>query len=300
VASLDLQNLPALPQSGLIRHAAEFLWRDEHVQALWLGGSFSDGRADEFSDVDLRVAVPASDLPRWRKPDWRSIFGRDGVGNTLTDFGADAFLNHLVLDDGTIFDFFVQSDQRDNKEHAIKVLGCRSAQFAARLATFARSETVPPQAAAAQTLRQLIIDTWIISHKHRKVLARGLHLLMLTGLHHERSVLIRLWYAEHTGMDMAGRPSIHSLTPVTLAVQQAMPARALEIAGMPQRTEAEIIATIETFRDELARFGQALAKKLNFEYPHALEQVVRASWRTFLSAPAHAAAASRASCRTAP
>ena len=68
MTSLDLGVLPTMAQERTISWLAPALWVDERVVALWLGGSLARGEGDDYSDIDLRVAVDPADLEAWR--DW--------------------------------------------------------------------------------------------------------------------------------------------------------------------------------------------------------------------------------------
>jgi hypothetical protein len=274
-----LDDLPNLPQLRSLRRVKEQLDANPDVKAIWLGGSFAAGNADRFSDVDLRVAVAAERLKRWRAPEWPSILGQEPLGQTFLAFGNDAFLHHLVLADGTIFDLFVQSTARDNPERDVKVLACRDAAFGDRLARFAGAAHAalsgPAETAA---VAQVVVDFWINSHKHRKVLGRGLTLLAAVGVQLERMSLLRLWQVLLTGHDAGGRPTIHGLSAGTREVERGLGAAALETFGLPLRTAGEISTAVERNRDEVARVGRKLAARLAFAYPEALEQAVRDAW----------------------
>lgn len=54
--TLNLDALPDLPQSALLKQFAPGLWAAEGVVAMWLGGSLATGTADRYSDVDLFLA----------------------------------------------------------------------------------------------------------------------------------------------------------------------------------------------------------------------------------------------------
>ena len=71
----------------------------------------------------------------------------------------------------------------------------------------------------------------------------------------------RLWYVAATGRDQGTqRPTIHTLTPQAQAVMEMFGTHSLETLGA----------------------GRQLAATLGFEYPDALEQTVRASWKRYL------------------
>ena len=67
-SDLRLEALPPLPQSQTIRAIAPRLWQDERVVAIWLGGSLAAGSADQYSDIDMRIAVAPSDIASWEAP----------------------------------------------------------------------------------------------------------------------------------------------------------------------------------------------------------------------------------------
>src|SRR5206468_8137341 len=54
------------------------------------------------------------------------------VGRLVLQFGDEALLHHLVLSNGVIFDFFVQSTIRRPTQEPLLILGCRSEAFERR------------------------------------------------------------------------------------------------------------------------------------------------------------------------
>jgi hypothetical protein len=274
-------SLPNLAQTAVLRDVVQRLVPNPEMRAIWLGGSFAAGSADRYSDVDLRIAVAPDRLKAWRAPEWRTILNQDQVGGTFLAFGEDALLHHIVLEDGTIFDFFVQSTRHDNPEQAIKVLACRDEAFGERLARFQESAPLQTPPVEAVTLSQTLVEFWINSHKHRKVLGRNLFLVAVAGIQPERMMLLRLWHAFQTGREMGGRPTIHTLTAAAREIERGTGQHALQVVGMPLRNLDEIVAAIETARDEVAQVGRRLAAREGFDYPQRLEQVVRRSWAEF-------------------
>ena len=284
--SLTLENLPALPQSVRLGRLAQRLWEQEEVVALWIGGSIAGGIADEYSDVDLRVAVRPEMLERWGRPDLAALFENEIVGENMSLFGADAVLHHLVLSNGVIFDFWVQSTDRDPAPEHILILGCRDEEYRRRLEDTTPLPTCDFPLAESDTVRQVIVDFWINSLKHSKVLHRKLDLLAAIGVGMERAVLLRLWHVETTGRDNgAARLTIHSLTKTIRALEYDLDPQRWRLQGAALTTRAEIIAAIETNRDDVSRVGQALAAALGFSYPASLEQTVRWSWAASLGSP---------------
>src|SRR5437879_5406837 len=106
---LSLKNLPDLPQCALLAQIAENLWQQEGVRALWLGGSLARGEGDLYSDVDLRLAAAPEALDHWKQPDFDSLFIKRCQVRVYRAFGETAFLHHLLLDNGDIYDLWVQS-----------------------------------------------------------------------------------------------------------------------------------------------------------------------------------------------
>ncbi len=260
------------------------LWAEPDVIALWLGGSFARGAADENSDFDLRVAVRPEALPRWQRADMTAQDLSAQIGETVAGINPmrweGTVLYHLLLTNGLIMDFLVQSVERDPPADWTLVLGCRDAAFGQSLASAQLPPSADPVSADPTVICQAITDFWIGSHKHIRVLSRDLDPLVLIGLSLEQSVLMRLWYVDATDRDQGTqRPTIHSLTQVVRAVTEWVGSRSLEILGSPQTNRAEIKRAIDIHRSEVAAVGRRLAVRLGFVYPDVLEQTVRDCWR---------------------
>lgn len=283
MATLSLDRLPDLPQTATIAGLAPRIWRDERVVALWIGGSIGRGAADRYSDVDLRVAVPPEDLNAWRTPDFAALFDDRIVGQQFLPFGGDAFLHLLVLRNGVMLDFLVQSAARPPLREPVIVLGCRDDDLARALAE--TGQALEPEAAivSGPALRQAIVDFWINSHKHRKVLHRGLDLMIPLGMQSEHMTLLRLWYVQATGEEAGPAPfqGIHGLTALVRSVEGLAGTEALAALGAPMRDRAEIYAAIERNREIVAQVGRALAERYDFEYPADTERMVLQSWEEF-------------------
>lgn len=286
MANLQLNDLPNLPQRATIVQVASTLWSDANVVALWVGGSLARGRGDRYSDVDFRVAVASDQLASWKSPRFDQIFSQVSVvGQDLLQFGDEALLHHLVLSNGEIFDFFVQSTTRLPTQEPLLILGCRSSEFESRLAGQNIVPQVERQAVSKEVVQKLLISFWISSHKHRKVLERGLDLIVPIGLHMEQNMLLRLWYIEVSGQDCGdmGRQTIHSFTEVARTIEKAMGPQALAQIGMPVRDRQELYQTIEHNRQTIALLGRHLAQRYDFAYPFALEATVLQGWQAFLT-----------------
>lgn len=283
---LRLEALPDLPQRAVIEAISAHIWQRYDVVALWLGGSLARGVGDIFSDIDFRVAVAPAQFPLWKTPRFEEIFAHAPVvGQQFLPFGDEAILHHLTLTNGDICDFFVQSSTKEPTPEPRLVLGCRDEQFAAALAAGQQITEGAPQAIQANVVQQLLVDFWINTHKHRKVLNRDLDLLVTFGLSNEKSLLLRLWYIDVSGSDWGDvrRQTIHTLTSVIRTLQEAVGDEALSVIGTPMRNRQEICQAIERNREVVAQVGRRLAHKYTFAYPSELEATVLQGWQEFLA-----------------
>lgn len=283
-AKLHLDALPPLPQSQTLRDLGPRLWQDERVLAIWLGGSFATGAADAYSDVDVRVAVAQVDLVRWEAPDFDALLGAAPLAHHFLRLGAQTILHHLVLPTGDTLDLLVQSAEIAPSAEPTLVLGCRDHPFAHLLAT--SSHALPPLTGTPATgslVRELVIDFWVHSHNHRKVLYRQLDLMFPAASYANWQMLMRLWYIAATGHDVSPQhfTSIYGLTPLTQAVLPVCGPEPLAVCGIPTRTREEIFAAIERYRDVVSQLGRSLAERYDFEYPAELEAMTRREWLAF-------------------
>jgi hypothetical protein len=286
---LHLAGLPPLPQAGTISLLAPRLWADERVVAIWLGGSLAREAGDRYSDIDLRVAVAPADLATWEAPDLVALLDGLVLGKQFLRFGPHSFLHHLILANGDILDFLVQSTDAPPGPEPIRILGCRDDAFAVRLAASDHEPTAPHNPVKPEALRELLVAYWINSHKHRKVLNRDLDLMFPAGLQFKWLTLMRLYYIEATGEDSTTQhfSGIHGLTELVGAIARLEGERPLDLVGAPIRTRAEICAAIEEEREVVARLGRMLAERYGFEYPAALEAMVRREWEAFKATSTH-------------
>ena len=281
---LDFTFLPDLPQVETLKKVAHVIWRNEEVRALWIEGSFGQGTADRYSDVDLRLAVPASRFRQWETPDLTALFKGRCVAHQRLFPEEEAILHHVLLETGEMYDLGIQQIDRVVIHESCRVLGCRdpalSGNFKAPAAVSSGSLRTDPD---PDSIRQVIVDFWLNSNKHRKVLYRGLDPMVVVGLQTERAILIRLWAIHASGLDSGTvKPNIHTLTPQVRSIGKTA-RNALEVLGAPVRTRGELRALIERHRDEVARVGRALAAQYAFSYPEVVEETVRAGWDEFLS-----------------
>ena len=282
--SLDLTHLPDLPQSRRLAELASDLWVNPNVVALWLGGSLARGEGDRHSDVDLHVALRPEAYDPDSIPESAGRLVAAAVICLRFSFSAGATLWHMLLEDGEIYDLFIQPADREPAYEARVVLACRDEAFGAKLIGGEdRSIDFPP--VVSGDIRRAIEFCWINERKHQKVLDRGLPLVAWQGVFLMRQDLIRFWYVLATGNDCGplNRLTIHTLTPVIRTVQAQIGAEALALVGRPMRSEAEIIAAAADLREEIARVGRLLADRLGFDYPTAAEATIRRTWQEFLA-----------------
>ena len=286
VIEFTLTALPNLPQREMLRQIVPILWQQPDVIAIWLGGSLARGNGDIYSDVDLRVAVASEALETWRSPEKASgFFGGACVGQTFLPFGESAFLHHLVLQNGDIYDLWIQPASAALSPEAVLVLGCRDNALGEKLRQTVPAPPSSPLPAQPQPMERLLIDYWILTHKQRKVLYRGLNFLAMIGIGIERDVLRRLWHIQATGNDYGPdrAVSIFGLTDLTASVEKAQGERAFALLGAPLTNRADICCAIEELRDAIHHVGEELAARFGFAYPQELETIAREGWAAFLA-----------------
>ncbi|MDE2847109.1 MAG: hypothetical protein OXO51_10410 [Gemmatimonadota bacterium] len=281
---MDFEALQDLPQIKILMRIVSRLWSKEEVKAVWIGGSFGQGNADLYSDVDLRIAVLSAHVEDWKDLDLQVLFEGRCIAHKLVFFAECGFIHHLILDTGDQYDLWVQDVQMVSVNEPRKVLGCRDPKLADVLRKSAGS-VIPAQRPSpdADKLRMEIVDFWMNSHKHRKVLHRGLDPLVIVGFQAERALLLRLWALQADDYEPGDRqPSIHTLSDQVRSLIESKK-HMLTIMGAPGRTRSELLSLIELHREEVSRTGRDFAKRYSYVYPAELERTVRACWRDFLS-----------------
>ncbi|MFK7800177.1 MAG: nucleotidyltransferase domain-containing protein [Anaerolineae bacterium] len=275
---INLGLLETGPHAQLIQEIAQKCASDEMVQAIWVGGSLASGTGDQFSDIDLRIAVEPDQIGRWVKPDWNLYLPIQVCGSSFMRFGEHALLHHLVMADGTIVDFYVQDTTRTNHEPNVVILGCRNKQFLEMLEGFATPAASLTYAINGSQVRQFFVDYWITTHKQMKALARKYDCSPFVGLYFERVALLRAWTMQVTGKDVGGRITIHVIGKIHEGIRDALSEDQRQVFGMPSRTPGETVLAIEAIREEMGRIGRSLAGKYQFDYPNELEDVVIRMW----------------------
>jgi len=276
--SLTFDHVPSTPHIELLKALSVRAWKNPEVQAIWIGGSIASGHSDQYSDIDFRIAVAKEHVSSWSRPGWQSLLPEKCVGSTLMTFGEHSVLHHMVLESGTIIDYLVQETGYVNREVNICLIAARNKDLSDFIVSFGGKEPVIHTPVNSEQIQQLLVEYWISSLKHLKVIKRNRAMMTVIGLHHERMALMRAWFIYATGKDLATRPTIHALNNMIAAIESSFP-NAWDILGMPVRTIEEAITAIETIRKEMRRVGRSLSLKYSFEYPMDLDKAVCNYWR---------------------
>ena len=277
--TINLGILEHGPHADLIRDMASKCAADSSIQAVWVGGSLAAGTGDIHSDIDFRIAVEPGQLDKWTKTDWiEQYLPLASCGGIFMRFGEHAMLHHLVLANGVIVDFLVQDTTRQNHEPKLVVLACRNDAFREMLEGFERPPAALVREIEGGRVRPFLVDYWITTHKQMKALARKYDHSPFVGLYFERVALLRAWHMQLAGKDIDSRVSIHMLGALHKGLGDQLSEDRHNILGMPSRTPEETIAVIDAIRAEMAEVGRWLAERYGFDYPHALEEVVRQAW----------------------
>lgn len=282
--SLFLDALPMLPQVLELRRLAQILWRQEGVIALWLGGGFARGVADQYSDLDLRLCVSVDSVEQWKQPDFELLFDGEIVGSRRNGFGPNQMFHQIVLANGYIIDLLVQTVDQKPPQDFVRLIGCRDQDFRRLLISVEPEPAYAPKPADRVIVCEIVTDFWINSLKTHKVLYRDLDAIALVGINLEHAVLMRLWHILATGNDTGvQRATIHGLTSIVRHIDTLLGNSAQELLGLPLRNRAELCHAVEANRNEVSRVGLILSERLDFQYPSRLENTVRTAWVDFLA-----------------
>ena len=279
-----MPGLPALPQMRLLPEIVNKLWTCPEVQAIWLGGSFTTGKADAYSDVDLRAAVDKECIDEWRQRDLRPFFGDEYLDGQAHDFTGNGVLRHFLGASGYVWDLWIVDVDKELPRDEVVVLACRNDALRERLDVVRPVSVVDPSPADPDIIRALIVDYWICTSKDVKVAHRNNGIILKAGLDYQSSFLLRLWHVLATGKDPGQqRVTIHVLGQMLPPIVGLLGPSALEMIGAPARTMEEIAVAVERNRDEVARVGRLLADRVGFEYPERVEVAARRLWDEAMS-----------------
>jgi predicted nucleotidyltransferase len=280
---LVFDQLPTLPQVPFLEKVVANLWQHPDVAAVWLGGSLASGKGDPYSDIDLRVAVKPSQVPKWEKPDFEKFFEGQPLAHHVMRFGENALLHHLLVANGDIYDLYVQSLEHPPSPEERLVLGCRDETFRAKLLELFVRKAVLTKDATAEGIQQILEFYWLNAQKHRKALYRDLDLLLWQGLKFFQPDLLRLQYIYLTGKDCGDlrQVTIHAMTPVVQTLRDSADKRVHETVGLPTRTREEKLEAVDKLHEEVSKVGRLLANNYKFDYPNELEALVLRHWQMF-------------------
>ncbi len=169
--TLDYDQIPDGPQKSLLMQVADRVWASDDVVAIWVAGSIAQGVSDEFSDVDLWVAVQGENVDAWRESDLASLFlDPKIVGRSAFPIGPEGYLHALLLSNGMSFDLAFQTLKRELDQEPRFLLGCRDDVFGKKLVDRTGPKEFEAEEEVAAKVEDMVNIIWIHSHKHRKVL----------------------------------------------------------------------------------------------------------------------------------
>ncbi len=283
--TLSFEQLPDLPQVEHLEKMATQLWDRDDIIAIWLGGSFGSGKADRYSDVDLRLAVTAEALKQWQEPDFEKVFGRPSVNSWTSIKGEHGLLHHTLLDNAEMYDLWVQTAERELHQEPKLILGCRDAALAQRLAAPSSEPRLTFDEVVPAKIKGAIEMYWSNHVKHEKVIHRNLTLMLRDGMYIFTGILLRLKFILATGKDCGNVTfppmTIHAVTPVLSTLRDAY-GNDMLTGMMPENgSQGATIKALEQLDAAMAETGRAMADKYHFDYPFELERVVLESWAKF-------------------
>ena len=285
---LDFSQLPELPQRNVLKEVAQRFWRNDEVVAIWLGGSFARDQADQYSDVDLRLAISTDQIAAYLQPDWSHFFGQPLLSSRTSLADEDALLHHFLLENCEVYDLWVQSPDRQLHNEPKLILGCRDDGLLERLTIPGAEERLSFRQVDPAAIRGAIANYWVNHVKTQKVIHRNLHMMWRDGGYLFTGLFLRLKFIEATGQDCGNVTvppyTIHSISPIlgTLHTHYGDDLLPIVAAGFGNKTESQ--QAIEQLSQAIGETGRKLARVYGFDYPDELEARVLASWRAFKDA----------------
>lgn len=277
--------LPDLPQVKALRTFCGRLWRVEGIVAIWLGGSFASGKADRYSDVDLRVAIAGEQISSWDSQRFVNEMPMPVLVEQTHFQDERAALYHFLLENCELYDIWLQTPDHDLLEEPRIVLGCRDNGLQDRLKQSAREARLDFSPVDGAELRGALVNYWLNHVKNQKVVHRNLTILWRDGLYLFGGLLLRLRFILATGQDCGGVTfppmTIHKVTPVARILQEHYGEQALAGLEGGASSRADVIASIDNLSAEISRLGREAASRFGFDYPEALEARVLESWSLF-------------------
>lgn len=271
-----------LPQLALLPALVERLWALPDVRAVYLGGSFSRGAGDAYSDLDLQVVADAGPERLFSLDELTRLCGAAPLVLKRFLVPRAGWMHHFLLPSGAIVDLLLR-DRIEAAETATLV-PLRHAADVQELAARPWRPSAPwePQAIACEDVQRLMQTFWLVAHKHRKCFARSLELAAWAGIQLSSAQLLRLQFILHTGRDCGdpARKSIYELAALARCMQDAG-GRDAFIATLRASQGADGLACVT----ELVRLGAEVCRQLRQRWQIAafpeLEAVVTSAWQRF-------------------
>lgn len=274
-----MQNLPPL---ALLPALVKRLWALPDVQAVYLGGSFSRGAGDAYSDLDLQVVAAAGPDRLFSLDELTRLCGDAPLVLKRFPVPRAGWMHHCLLPSGVIVDLLL----RDGIEaaEAETLVSLRHAEDAQELAARPRRPSAPwePQEITREDVQHLMQTFWLVAHKHRKCFARSLDLAVWAGLRLSSAQLLRLQFILHTDRDCGdpARKSIYELAALARCLQDAG-GREAGLATLRASQGADGMACVT----ELVRLGAEVCRQLRQRWQITafpeLEAVVTRAWQRF-------------------
>ncbi len=262
----------ATAQRAVIGGIAQRLYEDERVLSAWLCGSFGQGRADRYSDVDMEALTSDEGFQSLRA-EAAALY--PSGGRVVEQFGGES---EQLFHHGVFYDTCVILDLKVTRRSAlprlpapdtVHVLFDKVGAFAPA-ATSAEPAPLSPEQWAAE-IHQRVRFFWVWVYTAVRFLKRGDFSFVSGYLVTMRGVFAQLlWLEAHPGHTL---PWLSGWGPVRTDLtkqQREELAEAWTPAERVQLSEA-IAQTVEVCAPHLVR----IAQKAGCAYPHELESVVR-------------------------
>ena len=272
-----------LPQLDALPALVHNLYGLSPVQAVFLAGSLGRGDGDEWSDLDLQVHVDRSFGDFLDDAEIQAVTGEPPVALERFKLGADGWMHHLILTDGTFVDLLCRTEL--STEEARFWISLPPNMTSPPEAVASRPKTWAPKSLDADAVAALVSRYWITMHKHRRGMARNQDLVIWTGIHLSVALLVRLEFIAVTGKDCG------DLTRMGI----------YDLAGVSEwLTRLEIPPNVNLFPDSCARTdwegqvnlllesGRAVTRRLMHQWtlvpdPSALMQVVSRDFAAWMA-----------------
>jgi hypothetical protein len=247
---------PAAWQARVVEAAAQVLPAEPGLVAAWLGGSLASGVADEYSDVDLNVAVEDAHLDSWRET-WPSVVERCAGPLVL----AQAISSPEVVGGFALttawehVDLVVQARSELSPPEPCRILHDPEGLLEERRDVVARGDPYYP-ADEVRLFLYLLGNLVVVAGRGELVVAHG-------GVGALRDLLVRLMLAGNGVRKTDGQKR---LNPYLSAGQRAV----LESLPIPAVDLDEILGACRRVRDAYVARARELARTTGSSFPDDL------------------------------